>query len=111
MNSFVTISKMNTKKNPNPTRLIITELILYSILYTIKTDPPKQIIPLIKGNRYKKESSIATLVVNIYMVNKDCSENQDKNSDIINNIEPVNPNKRKSKYFLIFKIFSHIYEF
>ncbi|GAI00685.1 unnamed protein product, partial [marine sediment metagenome] len=59
---------------------------------------------------YKKESSIATLVVIIYMCNKDWLENQDKNSDIINNIEPVNPNKRKSKYFLIF-IISYLYDF
>jgi len=67
----------------------------------IKPVPTKQIIPLIRGNRYKKESSIATLVVNIYIVNKDWLENQDRNCDNINNIEPVNPNKRKSKYFLI----------
>jgi hypothetical protein len=64
--------------------------------------PTKQIIPQIKGNKYKKESSIATLVVNIYIVSKDCPENQDKNWEIINNIEPTNPSNLKSKYFLKF---------
>jgi len=41
--------------------------------------PTKHIIPQIRGNKYKKESSIATLVEMIYISNKDWLENQGKN--------------------------------
>jgi len=73
------ISIRNTKKNPSPIKLIITEFIRYSRLYKITIAPIKQIIPHTKGNKYKKESSTATLVVMIYIYNKDWLENQDKN--------------------------------
>ena len=84
-------------------KLIITELIRYSMLYKIIIVPTKQISPLINGNKYKKfEYLNATLVVSIKVCNKDRSENQDKNCDNISNIEPVRPNNRKSKYLFMF---------
>ncbi len=98
-----------TKKNPSPMKLIIAEFMRYSRLYIITIVPTKHIIPQINGNRYKKESSIATLVVIINIWRSVWLENQDKNWDSINNIEPANPNNRKSKYFLIFIIY-HICE-
>ena len=79
MNSLGMISIRNTKKNPSPMKLIITEFIRYSRLYMITLVPTKHIIPHINGNKYKKEFSIATLVVMIYIYNKDWLENQDKN--------------------------------
>lgn len=57
--------KIKTKKNPNPMKLMITELILYSFLYNTNMVPDKQIIPHINGNKYKKESPNATAVVKI----------------------------------------------
>ncbi|GAH13113.1 unnamed protein product, partial [marine sediment metagenome] len=51
----------------------------YSRLYMITIVPTKHIMPHINGNKYKKESSIATIVVMIYICNKDWLENQDKN--------------------------------
>lgn len=40
------------------------------------------------------------------MLKSDNSEDQDRNSDIIIKIEPVNPNILKSKYFLKFIVVS-----
>jgi hypothetical protein len=54
--------------------------------------PIKLIIPQIKGNKYKNESSVAKIVLIINISNSDWLENQGINWDSINNIEPVNPN-------------------
>ena len=62
--SLETILNKKKVKNPNPKKLIITEFILNSSLYSIKILPIKPIIPLINGKRYKKESSTATTVYN-----------------------------------------------
>jgi hypothetical protein len=65
--------------NPSPMKLIITEVIRYSILYRTTIAPTRQIMPHINGNKYKKEFSIATLVVMIKIYNNDWLENQGKN--------------------------------
>ena len=58
---------------------MITELSLYSNLYKTRNVPIKQILPLIRGNRYKNESSIATDVVIKYILIKVNPEYQDEN--------------------------------
>ena len=73
------ISIIKTKKNPSPMKLMITELILYSKLMIITKVPTKHIIPQTRGNKYRKESSIATLAEIIYIFSKDWFENQGKN--------------------------------
>ena len=65
--------------NPSPMKLIITEVIRYSILYRTTIAPTRQIMPHINGNKYKKESSIATDVVIIKILSSDWLENQGKN--------------------------------
>lgn len=82
-------------------KLIITEFIRYSSFKYINKVPIKQTLPLMRGKRYKNESSIATLVVMIYISIKDNPENHDKNWEIINKIEPIKPNNLKSNTNLI----------
>jgi hypothetical protein len=71
--------KIKIKKKPNPIKLMITELSLYSNLYKTRNVPIKQILPLIRGKRYKNESSMDIDVVIKYILNKVNSEIHDEN--------------------------------
>jgi hypothetical protein len=59
------ISKMKSVRNPKPMNETITELMRYSSSYMINKLEMRQIIPEIRGYKYKKERSNSTIVVKI----------------------------------------------
>jgi len=101
----------NIKRNPNPIIFNIANLNRCLGSRNIKILPARQIIPLTRGNKYRKAFSRAILIVMKYNSKRDTDENQAKNSEIIISIQPIIPKTLKCWNFSLFIIILYNIDF